>query len=553
MNRRFLKLSLPTPSPWLGLLLLAVTAAPGLAQEAEPTGERVTARGDGSEPVTLTQSVKPSFRIEPVVHRFTGRRGEVIPFEFELGSLGSEMEVTVTPVNLRQEETGVILHDAVSDPARALRLSSPRKFTVAPGMTSTIRGEVTVPLARTNYLSYGLLVRESGIDPNFEAAGDGPVKAGIRFVTQYVLRIDIETGVADIGAMGEMRFEQGRLISDQGLPRIQTYLNNPTNFAFECFVNASLPTSNENSRERPIRLGMSSRESLRGAERYLVRIMPNSRLRLEAPIKKVMQPGAQTLRLSLTTGRREVNAADFAINVNDDDFPALAQKRAILSGGVSVMPAQLELGSIKSTTRSLGLRMQNSGSEPVEVSLRPVSLQGDPIENVRFSPQSFTLKGGRTKGVRATLRRKRGELTEAAVAVVTCTTADGATTSQRLPLSILHTEPSRTSLKVAQVNWKEQPTGGAFFVEVSNPTPAYTPVDALLAVGGKSGERFFMQDGYGRWLAPGETRSLRFVPEQPVPAGEYALQLEVRTRDGLPPITREMNVTLSGEATTASL
>ncbi len=533
--------SLRTRSLWLGLFAL-LSATPGLAQE------RPTARGDGSEPVTLTQSVKPSFRIEPVVHRFTGRRGEVIPFEFELSSLGTEMEVSVTPVNLRQEETGVILHDEQGEPARALRLSTPRKFTIGPGRTSLIQGEVTLPLARTNYLSYGLLVRDSGTDPNFEAAGDSSVKAGIRFVTQYVLRIDIETGVADVGSMGEMRLEKGQLVADQGLPRVRTYLTNPTDYAFECFVNASLPTASENRRERPIRLGMPSRSTLSGGERHLVRVMPHSRLRLEAPVTKPLQPGEQTLRLSLTTGRREVMSSDFAIMVKENDFPALAQQRAMLAGGVSMTPAQLELGSIKSTSRTLGLRLQNTTPEPVEISLQPVSQSGEPLDYFRFAPTKFTLKPGRTKGVRAMLRRTRGELTEAAVAVVTCTTADGATTSQRLPLSILHTIPSAPGLEVADLQWQTTPDGGEFVVEVTNRSPAYTPVDARLAVGSKSGAEFRLQDGYGRWLAPGESRRLTFAPGQPVPAGDYALQLEVRTREGHPPITRELNVTLDGQA-----
>lgn len=520
--------------PLLSLCVVASVVAEASAQRTA-TGRRE---------VSLTQSVSPSFRIEPVVHRFTARRGEVIPFEFLIGSMGKEMNVTVTPVNLRQEETGIILHDGQSEPSRALRITSPRSFRLGGGQQTIIRGKLTVPLARTNYLSYGILVRESGSEPEFENPSEERTRAGIRFVTQYVLRVDVETGVADVGALSELRFERGSLVAERGLPTVQGLLTNPTNYAFECQVSAELDSDDRSA--RPIRLGMPSRARLEGDDRHLIRIMPNSTLRLEASFDRLIAPGDRTLRLSLATGRREVTAAEFSLNVDRADFPALATQRAIL-GGVSMTPAQIEIGSVRSASRAVGLKFRNTTEEPAQIEIEPRSLDDGPIDHVRFSPASFTIKPGRTKGVRAMLRRSDSESIEAAVAVVRWTREGKPTVEQRQPLSILGAEPGEPRLDVQQVRWE----GDTFITQVTNRSDAYTPIAAELAVGGPSGLRLRMQAGYGRWLAPGETTTLMFSPREPLPAGDYSLILEVQTRDAFPPLVRELNFALQDDRVTA--
>jgi len=79
------------------------------------------------------------------------------------------MNLKVAPVNLRQEETGVILHDESGKPSDAVKLSTPEEFRLKPGEATKIRGTVTVPIAKTNYLSFGILVQDRGQDPNFDS------------------------------------------------------------------------------------------------------------------------------------------------------------------------------------------------------------------------------------------------------------------------------------------------------------------------------------------------------------------------------------------------
>ena len=121
---------------FLGSLACCFAACAG-ALYAQSAGSGAPA----SKPITLVENVQPSFYIEPVVQRFEGRRGAVIPFEFLIASTGKEMDVAVRAVSLRQEESGIILHDPSRAPSDAMRFTTPAQFKLSPGESRPIRGQ----------------------------------------------------------------------------------------------------------------------------------------------------------------------------------------------------------------------------------------------------------------------------------------------------------------------------------------------------------------------------------------------------------------------------
>ena len=273
------------------IVILAIGDTSFVSQADESNGVGSSVSSDGRR-ISLTRSVEPSFRVEPVVQRLQGRRGETLPFSFELASTGKVMNLDVRPVNLRQEESGIILHDDQSQTADGIVFTTPTQFQLQPGEVFKIQGEVTIPLTKTNYISFGLLVKDTGQltkDAEDEPA-NGSTRAAIRFVTQYVLRVDIETGAQDIGDMDELVFDKAELIEKNGLPFVRAYLNNPTQYALESQVRGTM-TGTDGRNTDPVRLNMASRSELPDDSKYLVRIMPNSRLRLEAPIEGVSPLG----------------------------------------------------------------------------------------------------------------------------------------------------------------------------------------------------------------------------------------------------------------------
>jgi hypothetical protein len=168
-----------------------------------------------------------------------------------------------------------------------------------------ILGEVTIPLTKINYVSFGLLVRDSGqlTNEDQDDPSNGSTRAAIRFVTQYVLRVDIETGAQDIGDMDELRFDDAELIEKNGLPFVRAYLSNPTDYALESQVRATI-SDHERNESDPVQLNMASRSELPDDSKCLVRIMPQSRLRLEAPFDGTLPSGDYALNLKPSNGRR---------------------------------------------------------------------------------------------------------------------------------------------------------------------------------------------------------------------------------------------------------
>jgi hypothetical protein len=527
-------------------LFTVLTSALAFAQKPDANG--ASASDASSQPITLTRSVEPSFHIEPIVHRFHGNRGAVIPFEFEIASLGKAMDVEVVPIDLRQEESGVVLHREGQVTARELRIHSATTFKLAPGESQIIRGEVTVPLAKTNFLSYGILVKDRGQSGDkADTSNDGSqTTASIRFVTQYVLRVDIETGIQDIGEMNKLVLEEGRVESINGMPVVQTYLTNPTGFSLECYVRGTIesPTS---SKLKPFNLNMPCRRDMTGDEKHLIRVMPNSRIRLEANVDSSMFPGDQVLKLKMTNGRRAISENDFPLKVKSGDFPALDVKMGFLDTGVSVQPAQVEVGHITGTSRSVNLKFSNNSDKAQSLQLVPVTFDGSPLAGIKLSSTAFEVKPGRDKTIRVVLDAARGK-TESQFGYIKVLGNASPTPLHSLPVAMMFVAPNAPNVEVAELQRLEKDGYNTFQLQVTNRGSAFVPVNATVSIDDGKGRSALMADGYGRWLAPGETRMLRFDPKMKLGAGEQQVSLVVDTYPDADSIKRTLVIKIDETA-----
>lgn len=507
--------------------------------------------GDGEKRVTLTQTVEPSFHIEPIVHRFSARRGAVIPFKFEIRSTGKAMDVTVEPVKLRQEPSGIILHDDLGEPPTEIVFSSPSEFKLSAGQTAYVEGEVTVPLAKSNYLSFGVLVRDRGQTSADAGTLDGQtISAGVRFVTQYVLRIDIETGVKDLTEMNRLAFEAGQIRSESGMPIAEAILANPTDFAFECNVRGTVTAINS-SRPRPFRLATPSRSSLVDDEKYLVRVMPQSQVRVFAPVEEMLFPGRQSLVLEVTNGRRALVEQAFDFSVGSGDFAALEVKQAFLDHELSVGPAQIEIGNQDNVKRSCNLRFNNNSDKTKRVIANMVDLNGDSIEEIRMSSSKFDVRPGRTKTIRLSVpSRIAGDQTQFGridLNVADDGNPDGSSSS--VPLALIAGTRPTEQVDIGELESLVKAGQTSFRLRVTNKGSGYVPVHGELQIADGSGTAQLTADGYGKWLMPGESRELAFVPPRNLKAGQYQLSIHVETTPTAKPYDRTLIVELGADAT----
>lgn len=532
----------------IALAMFSVSAdriATAQSPASNASGVTASESNNGTRRVTLTRAVEPSFHIEPIVQRFEARRGAVIPFTFEIASTGKDMNVEVEAVNLRQEETGIIMHDDDSQANTGVEFTSDTEFQLAPGEKFKIEGTVTVPLARTNFLSYGILVRDNGVSSDSSDGDDDgeAINAAVKFVTQYVLRIDIETGVREIAEMGRLQLNGGEVITQSGLPVASIYLDNPTDFAFELQVRGK-PESRSNKRPRPFFLTMQSRASLDNEERTLIRIMPKARLKLVAPLDSYDISSLESINVAVTNGRREVVEESFALNALNNRFPALEPKIASLPGSVSIEPAQIEIGRIAGTDRTCALQVRNSGEDNQELQLELFGLDGNPIQGVRVSSDDFVVKAGRTKTIRLSLQSSREELLPEYGMLKIRNTRTPDQVIGELPVALLHTPPQAPQVRVSDLALAERDGHRVFELTATNNGVGYAPVHGKLVLSSKQGWTIHMEAGYGIWLKPGESKTLEFIPDRTLENARYQLAYEVRTNDAAKPHSRSLVVDL---------
>lgn len=494
--------------------------------------------------VSIEQRVEQAFRIEPVVQRFKGRRGEVIPFSFTVTSTGKTMQIDVSPIQLRQEESGIILHDEHSPPMEGVKFTTPTRFTLNAGETVELKGTVTIPLAKTNYLSFGLLVRDEGMvdEPTEDDAIGGQTRAAIRYVTQYVLRVDVETGLTNLSSIEQMEIEDAQVVSHEGMPYIRAYVKNPSNFALECRVRAELShkesaNASKSRSSDPIALFMPSRANLDDDEKYLVRMMPNARLRLEAPLETSLIDGRYDLNLMVSNGRRTMLERTFPQTLLVNSFRALDTRIANLGPGVTLEPAQIELGRVEGTQRMVTLEVKNNSVDDQLIHLVPRDHLGDPMSRLMLSSTKFELTAGRSKTIRALLRGVSKETSQWGTLDIirrNLKTPNDVESATSLPLELVHKQRPQLTVAAGPLQWANLTDGNAFVIEVANEGDGYAPIQGELLLGRDDGSRpHRLLDGFGRWLAPGQKRELQFHLPAEIDAGRYQIRLTVRSRDNL--------------------
>jgi hypothetical protein len=505
-------------------------------------------QGAANAPLTIQEAMQASFNIEPVVHRFAGRRGEVIPFSFKITSTGRSMNVSVEAVNLRQEESGNILHDTKSSPGDVIRFNSATNFQLEAGSSRNITGEITVPLTRSNFLSFGILVKDGGVSSG--PLADGPLtsegtRASIRFVTQYVLRVDVETSGLELKELEAIEIENGGIQSLQGLPYAEVFLNNPADFALECHLDAML-TAVTNRRNKTVPLGLPARMDMPEPDRYLIRLMPHSRVRVLAPLDWLLLPGEQQMEFSLRVGRREVRRKSFTTSVVAGQFPALEVQRKLIDGLVSIEPAQLELGRIAGTSRLGSLRFSNQGETARQFALEFQDLQGQPLPGLKFSNAEFTLEPGKAKSIRATVQSQAG-VAQPQCGYVVVREVAGSSVAQ-IPVVLLYGPPVPANVELVDLAPVPGGTGLGFHAQVLNRGPSFAPIHGELEINDSEGRTWSLVAGFGQWLEPQGTRKLEFRTKRPLPAGDYRLTLTIRNGESVEPIVRTFDIRLDDPA-----
>jgi hypothetical protein len=506
-------------------------------------------------PRQVQAQVKPAFRISPMVHRFEAPRGKLLSFEFQVESLQRPTSLRIRPVALRQQENGVIMPLEDAPAPDVVRLLTPSAVELDPSEKFVIRGRIQVPRTKSAFHSYGVLVKDLGRPVSDRAYREpGKPRVGINFVTQYLLRCDISVIGTTNDEVRRLQITAGEIVDVAGRPQARVWVSNPTDSFLEFGVRCRIAAPESQSRRKPFPLILPVRERLEGPERYVARILPGSRVRLQEFLPEPIFPGAYDLEIELhSQGRRQLEAR-FPIVVGSDDFPAQRVEVLPLTSEVSVQPAQIELSLRQRGRRYLAVTLVNDSPEDVEVRLDAQDRGGSAAEWLLVRPAAFTLSSRSSRKALVLIGPARdfpgncyGRLN------VSLQLANGDRKQQSVPVALLGRGTDEPKLSAGRLMWQAEGPRQGFVVDVVNQGNVHLPLHGNLLLTSERGQSVELLAGFGRWLLPGQSDQLTFRLPRPLPPGTYRCRGALDLGEGRDPLTLDeaFYVQAATEATTA--
>lgn len=499
-------------------------------------------RGCAQRQGTVTQNFDPAFHIEPLVQKLEGRRGDVVHFQFKVTPANKDAEIEVSLVGLRQELSGQITYDESEVNNDSIQLLNAGRVTIPRDQSHVIEGVVKVPQGDASYYTYGVLVKDFGTqrdrDSKFDADGKELTQAGITFVTQYVLRVELFVTNARGERANSLSIEDGRVSVANGLPQLGVVVRNPSDTTFEFEVRTQIKKTPTDRSFKSIRMVMPIRQSQETEERFVGRLLPKSSVVMRGLMIDPLMSGQYQMEVEMLVADRKVASKSFAIEVDDGDFPAQAFQIAQVGGDVYVSPATVELSQLRGGERRITLEFKNNSDVPRTVQLAAENALGMPIPGLNIQPREFTLSGGRSRKLSVSVRRidEFESPVEYGNLIVTSTSArEEFAQSGKVPMAISFSDSAEAVVAMESLRWVDGKYPG-FKAMLTNSGNKHLPLDARLLVISEEGRRMMIPAGYGRWLMPGEQSDLEFRLPAPLPPGEYQLICDVQ--NGTNPIVK---------------
>lgn len=501
---------------------------------ASPQAALAQKAGRGNQ-VVVRESFEPTFRIEPLVNRLNGRSNDELPFKFTIESANRETTVEIVPIGLAQDISGQVLHNAELKISDTIRLLTPQTLKLEANKSAYIEGLVKIPRGEAKHHSCGIMVRDIGsennLSPSFDPSGKRKTQAGIRFMTQYILRLDIEVDGTRGEQVQQLLIEEASIQPRNGRPLLQAIVTNPTDTTFEFELRARLRSSPSDRTAKQVSLVMPIRAANEDDSRKIGRILGKSRIRMEELLPETIAGGQYEVDLEIWSDQRAVKKKTIGIDVDAEDFPAQEVIIAQVGPGLQVSPAQLELSHLRGGSRRVSILLKNHGKEDRSVQLKALGEDELPLGSVTFQPSSVKLAPGASRKIAMTLIGGQSEQTFSYGHVLIESQSDRKEfrDTKRLPLAILYKKGGETSINVSPLAWDPNGKYPAFRTTVENTGTLHFPIDARLTIASELGRRYQVLGGFGQWVMPGQKMQTSFRLDFPLPPDNYKLKCEFIT------------------------
>ncbi len=534
---------------FFGMAILLISPGLLIAQ----TNER---REPAGSPLTIQQLVSPSFKVSPLVIQVESRRGRTVPVEYVMESSGRPTRVQIAIVSLRQEESGVIMPDEAAVEPGVVRIDGPLEFVLNPDEPRVVSGEIRVPVTDSSFLSYGLLVRDLGVEQeNAPSSANGEARVRLKFVTQYLCRADITVQGGRGADVSGLQLEQGGIVEVDGMPKACVYVSNPTESPVEFETRCRLVGRGKTARRKSLPMVMPARASAEPDLRYVGRILPGSRVRLEAMLPDAVFAGDYDLHTELLSRGRPVGQRTDVVVVEENAFPAMAIAAVMATSGVYASPAQMEVSLQRGGDRVRTVTLTNENDSSVIVRLRSVDSQGRSAEWVTIRPAEIKLAPGASRKVSVSPAAS-AELSENRYGFLAMEVQhdgqDVVAGDGKVAFAVVSRESPSPELKITDMKFDSEARYPSFVVTLSNPGSVHAPVDGRITLMSESGQLMDIRAGFGKWLMPGDSTDLAFPVRNPPENGSYQLQTEIYCGDASPILTRADRVELKFTRTAAA-
>jgi hypothetical protein len=490
---------------------------------------------------------KPTFEVSP---------GAVIDFSFQVASPGGARLLKVEPVGMIQQETGQVLPDESGGDLSAIRMISPPQIELRPDRPQQIRGRLTVANDGSSFQAYGLLVTDLGT-PGAPPAipQEGQTQMAVRFVTRYLLRVEVMVRGVRNESASRLQVVAQELVDVKGRAVARALIHNPTGTAFEFEARCRLIQSNGAAVGPAFKLAMPVRAQAAEKLRYRSRLLNSSRVQVLAPVPDPILPGDYRMIVELLVDGRPAVSQALPIVVGPDQFPAQSAVVAQIMQDVRVSPSQIELSLRPRGSRIVPLKITNASDRPVTVKLEagdlgtrhPTSAVHSPAADwLIIRPQTMTLAAGATRSAMVSLRSGDHFQTPQYTGVRLGVMPDdgGAAGAVNLPVALLTRGPAIARLETQSLTWDASTQPAAFTVPVHNAGSVHIPLHGVLTLTDRFGRSTELVGGFGQWLLPGESSSLRFPLSVPLPPGPYTVKGRIQAGEGAEPLRIEERIVL---------
>ena len=350
----------------IAIVALLVSVTPAIGQTKSTTLNPTANRPDAE----VKSGFKVAYTATPIVQKITARRGERIPFKFEIESLRPDVVATVVPISLRQDLNGSILADFDAAAPKAIRLDN-TSLKLEQGKPVFVTGEVRLPATKSAFHTFGLLIRDQP-RAALEAKQKNS-KFGIKFITQYILRVDVTIENGGFESIRKLQIESAEIVSVDGLPAARVVVSNPNPSSAEFELDTSLLKSESSKSRDRVKLVSPIRFNFSEPEKYLTRILPNAKIEMLAPWPKAVFAGDYILKSRFLFHRRALATRENSLVVDEQSFPGQEVFALKLSPEVHATPAQLAVGIKSPLRRYAKMTLHNDSDIPQTIKLRLIS------------------------------------------------------------------------------------------------------------------------------------------------------------------------------------